>query len=38
MGKQSPRRYRGANFGSLKFRDEIKLLKADMEFFPEIWH
>ena len=25
-------------FGSLKIRDETKLLKADMESFPGIWH
>ena len=38
LGKQSPKRYRGANFGSLKIRDGTKLLKADMESFPGIWH
>ena len=38
IGKQSPIRYRGAKFGSLKIRDQTKLLKADMESFPGIWH
>ena len=38
IGKQSPIRYHGAKFGSLKIRDETKLLKADMESFPGIWH
>ena len=38
IGKQSPIRYRGAKFRSLKIRDETKLLKADMESFPGIWH
>ena len=38
IGKQSPIRYRGSKFGSLKIRDETKLLKADMESFPGIWH
>ena len=33
IGKQSPTRYRGTKFGSLKIRDETKLLKADMESF-----
>ena len=26
------------NLGSLKIRDEAKLLQADMESFPGIWH
>ena len=34
--KQSPMRYR--EFGSVKIRDGTKLLKADMESFPGIWH
>ena len=38
IGKQPPIRCRGAKFGSLKIRDETKLLKADMESFPGIWH
>ena len=38
IGKQSPLRFCGAKFGSVKIRDETKLLKADMESFPGIWH
>ena len=38
IGKQSPIRYHGTKFGSLEIRDETKLLKADMESFPGIWH
>ena len=38
IGNQSPIRYRGTKFGSLKIRDEAKLLKADMESFLGIWH
>ena len=33
-GHKSPIRYRGAKFGSLKIRDETKLLGADMESIP----
>ena len=38
IGKQSSIRYRGTKFGSFKIRDETKLLGADMESFPGIWH
>ena len=37
IGKQSPIRYRGANFGSLKIRDETKLLGANLEFGINLW-
>ena len=37
IGNQSPIRYRGSKFGSLKIRDET-LLEVDMELFPGIWH
>ena len=31
-------RYRGTQLGSLQIRDETKLLMADMESCPGIWH